>query len=109
MLKYIVKKLLMMIPMLFLISIIVYFSLNMTGIDPINFMVSPEVLSANKENVDALRESLGLNDPLIVQYFRWLGNCLQGDLGYSFDGTGAPGRPYHRTLHHGTHRSPRNR
>ncbi len=87
MLKYIVKKLLMMIPMLFLISIIVYFSLNMTGIDPINFMVSPEVLSANKENVDALRESLGLNDPLIVQYFRWLGNCLQGDLGYSFDGT----------------------
>ncbi|MGN0292521.1 MAG: ABC transporter permease [Lachnospiraceae bacterium] len=87
MLKYIVKKLLMMIPMLFLISIIVYFSLNLTGIDPINFMVSPEVLSANQDNVEALRESLGLNDPLIVQYFRWLGDCLHGNLGYSFDGT----------------------
>ena len=59
----------------------------MTGIDPINFMVSPEMLSSNKENVEALRESLGLNDPLIVQYFRWLGNCLKGDLGYSFDGS----------------------
>ncbi len=87
MLKFIVKKLLMMIPMLLLISFIVYFGLQLTGIDPINFMVSPEMLSANKENVEALRESLGLNDPLIVQYFRWLGNCLRGDLGYSFDGS----------------------
>ena len=87
MLKFIVKKLLMMIPMLLLISFIVYFGLQLTGIDPINFMVSPEMLSANKENVEALRESLGLNDPLIIQYFRWLGNCLHGDLGYSFDGS----------------------
>lgn len=87
MLKFIVKKLLMMIPMLLLISMIVYFGLQATGIDPINFMVSPETLSANADNVEALRESLGLNDPLIVQYFNWLCNCLKGDLGYSFDGT----------------------
>ena len=59
MLKFIIKKLLMMIPMLLLISFIVYFGLQTTGIDPINFMVSPEMLSANKENVEALRESLG--------------------------------------------------
>ena len=87
MLKFILKKLLMMIPMLLLISIIVFFGLQLTGVDPINFMVSPEMLSANAGNVEALRESLGLNDPLIVQYFRWLGNCLRGDLGYSFDGS----------------------
>ena len=49
MLKFIAKKLLMMIPMLLLISFIVYFGLQLTGIDPINFMVSPEMLSANKE------------------------------------------------------------
>ena len=72
-----------MIPMLLLISFIVYFGLQLTGIDPINFMVSPEMLSSNKENVEALRQSLGLNDPMIVQYFRWLGNCLHGDFGYS--------------------------
>ena len=87
MLKFIIKKLLMMIPMLLIISFIVYYGLQLTGIDPINFMVSPEMLSSNKENVEALRESLGLNDPLIVQYFRWLGNILHGDLGYSFDGS----------------------
>lgn len=87
MLKFILKKLLMMIPMLLVISIIVFFGLQATGIDPINFMVSPEVLSANADNVEALRESLGLNDPLIVQYFRWLGNLLHGDFGYAFDGT----------------------
>ena len=87
MLKFIIKKLLMMIPMLLIISFIVYYGLQLTGIDPINFMVSPEMLSANKENVEALRESLGLNDPLIVQYFRWLSNVLHGDLGYSFDGS----------------------
>lgn len=87
MLKFILKKLLFMIPMLLLISIIVFFGLHLTGIDPINFMVSPEMLSANADNVEALRESLGLNDPLIIQYFRWLGNCLRGDLGYSFSGS----------------------
>lgn len=87
MLKFMIKKLLMMIPMLLLISFIVYFGLQLTGIDPINFMVSPEMLSANKDNVEALRQSLGLNDPLIIQYFRWLGGVLRGDLGYSFDGS----------------------
>lgn len=87
MLKFILKKLLMIIPMLLLISMIVFFGLQMTGVDPINFMVSPETLSANANNVEALRESLGLNDPLIVQYFHWLGNCLHGDFGYSFDGS----------------------
>ncbi len=87
MVKYIGKKLLMMIPMLILISMIVFFGLQLTGVDPINFMVSPETLSANRDNVEALRESLGLNDPLIVQYFRWLTNCLRGDFGYSFNGS----------------------
>ncbi|MEG1380837.1 MAG: ABC transporter permease [Ruthenibacterium sp.] len=87
MLKFVLKKLLMMIPMLLLISAIVFFGLQLTGVDPINFMVSPEMLSANAGNVEALRESLGLNDPVIMQYFHWLGNCLRGDLGYSFDGS----------------------
>lgn len=87
MFKFIVKKLFFMIPMLLLISFIVFFGLQLTGIDPINFMVSPETLSANADNVEALRDSLGLNDPVIVQYGRWLGNCLKGDLGYSFSGS----------------------
>lgn len=87
MLKFILKKLVMMIPMLLVISMIVFFGIQLTGVDPVNFMVSPEMLSANAENVEALRESLGLNDPIIIQYFRWLGDCLTGNLGYSFDGS----------------------
>ena len=88
MLKFILKKLLLMIPMLLVISLIVFFGLQTTGIDPINFMLSPEQLSASPEVVEQLREELGLNDPLIVQYFNWLGNMLHGDFGYSItDGT----------------------
>ncbi|MCF2661567.1 ABC transporter permease [Pseudoflavonifractor phocaeensis] len=87
MLKYILKKLLMMIPMLLIISFIVYMGLRSTGVDPINFLVSPDVIAANPDNIEALRESLGLNDPLIVQYGRWLGDLLRGNLGYSLDGT----------------------
>lgn len=86
MLKFILKKLLMMIPMLLVISMVVYFGLRSTGIDPITFMVPPEVISQNPEMVEQLREELGLNDPIIVQYFRWLGDILQGDLGLTNKG-----------------------
>ena len=86
MLKFILKKLLMMIPMLLVISMVVYFGLRSTGIDPITFMVPPEVISQNPEMVEQLREELGLNDPIIVQYFRWLGGILQGDLGLTNKG-----------------------
>ncbi len=87
MFKYIVKKILLMIPMLLVISFIVYMGLRATGVDPINFLVSPDVIAANPENVEALRESLGLNDPLVIQYVHWLSNVLHGDLGYSLDGS----------------------
>lgn len=87
MFKYIIKKILMMIPMLLVISFLIYYGMRASGVDPINFMVTPETLSQNSGNVEALRESLGLNDPLIVQYVRWLGDILHGNLGYSFDGT----------------------
>lgn len=81
MLKFILKKLAMMIPMLLVISLVVFLGLRSTGIDPITFMVPPEVQSQSPEIVEQLREELGLNKPLIVQYFNWLGNILQGDLG----------------------------
>ena len=81
MLKFILKKLAMMIPMLLVISLVVFLGLRSTGIDPITFMVPPEVISQQPELVEQLREELGLNDPLIVQYFNWLGNLVQGDLG----------------------------
>lgn len=82
MLKFIGKKLLQMIPMLLLISFIVFAGLQLTGIDPINYMITPD-MAANAENLEKLRESLGLNDPFIVRYFNWIMDILKGDFGYS--------------------------
>lgn len=82
MLKFIVKKLAQMIPMMIVISILVFFALQLMPIDPINYMVSPDMAS-NMANVEALRQNLGLNDPVIVQYFRWIANLFHGNFGYS--------------------------
>lgn len=82
MLKYILKKLLQMIPMLLLISFLVFGALQMTGIDPVSYIATPD-MAANQENLDLLRERLGLNKPFIIRYFNWIGNILRGDFGYS--------------------------
>ena len=86
MLKFILKKMALMIPMLLIISLVVFLGLRSTDVDPITFMVSPEIQSQNPELVEQLREELGLNDGLMVQYVRWLGQILKGDLGYTFKG-----------------------
>lgn len=87
MLKFTIKKFLQMIPMLLLISFIVFGALQLTGVDPVSYMATPD-MAASAENMDLLREKLGLNDPFFVRYFRWLWDMLHGDFGYSIqDGT----------------------
>ena len=49
--------------------------------DPVQLMVNEQTTQAEK---DALREGLGLNDPVIVQFFRFVGNAVQGDFGVSY-------------------------
>lgn len=82
MFKYFIKKLLVIIPMLLVISLLVFFALELTPTDPVSYLASPD-MAANAANLDALRESLGLNDPIIVRYFRWIGEMIRGDFGYS--------------------------
>lgn len=86
--KYVLRKLLFMIPMLFIISILVFFGLQLMPVDPINYMISPD-MAVDTSQLNALRESLGLNDPLIVRYFRWVFQIIKGDFGYSIV-TGSP-------------------
>jgi peptide/nickel transport system permease protein len=87
MLIYFTKKLLAIIPMLLLISMIVFFAIQLSPIDPINYLASPD-MAANSANLAALRQHLGLNDPVYVRYFRWLFNIFKGNFGYSIvDGT----------------------
>ena len=82
MLKFIFKKLLQMIPMMLLISFLVFGALQLTGIDPVSYIATPD-MAANQENLDMLRERLGLNQPFLIRYFNWVWGILRGDFGYS--------------------------
>lgn len=84
MLKYTLKKLVGMIPMLIVITFIIYGLLALTPGDPISRMMDPEAMARlSPEQLQAMRESLGLNDPFIIRYFKWLLQILHGNFGYS--------------------------
>jgi peptide/nickel transport system permease protein len=68
------------IGVLFAISVIVFVGINLVG-DPVLLLVSPEATQADVEHA---RQVLGLDQPIIVQYWLFLGNVLHGDLGNSF-------------------------
>ncbi len=69
-----------MIPSLLLASIIVFSFIHFIPGDPVRVMLGDQ---ATPEQVETLRESMGLNRPLYLQYFRWLGGILKGDFGTS--------------------------
>lgn len=79
--KTVVRRFLIMIPQIILLSIIVFALAHFMPGDAFTGMIDPNVEAAQ---VEALREAAGLNDPLIQQYFRWVGNVFQGDFGRSF-------------------------
>ena len=79
--KYILKRLLMMIPVLLGVTFIVFFILALTPGDPAAMILGDQ---ASAEALELKREELGLNDPIIVRYFDYMGNLLQGDLGNSY-------------------------
>ncbi len=90
MLKYFLSRLLILIPMMLLISFIVFIGLELTPGDAVSAMFSADTISnMSTEELDALRDSLGLNDPMVVRYFRWVGNIVTGDFGVSYV-TGTP-------------------
>ena len=80
MLKYFLKRVLQMIPLLLALSLIVFFLIRLIPGDPVTAMLGPGV---PPDNVEFERQRLGLNDPLLVQYGRFLLNLLKGDLGKS--------------------------
>ena len=68
--------------MAFTISALIFFASRLSPIDPINAMVPPD-MAADSANLEQLREELGLNDHIILQYFTWLKNIATGEFGYS--------------------------
>ena len=88
MLKYMLRRILQMIPVLIIITIITFLFVNASG-DPTAMLLPPE---ATFEDREILREALGLNEPLYVQYWIFITNALHGDFGTSFRyGTSAKG------------------
>ncbi len=80
MVQLIGKRLIALVPLLFLVSLMVFSLVMLVPGDP---AVTIAGENATEAQIDATRERLGLNDPVVVQYGRWVGNALQGDLGES--------------------------
>ncbi|EGL18033.1 MULTISPECIES: ABC transporter permease [unclassified Paenibacillus] len=81
MLPYTIRRILIAVPVLFGITVINFFLINMAPGNPVDMLIDPTM---PKELLDARKELLGLNDPLWMQYAKWLGGLLHGELGYSF-------------------------
>lgn len=78
--RYILRRLIMLIPVLIGISIFVFLLIHLTPGDPALLMLGE---GAPKAQLEALRESMGLNDPLYVQYFNWVKKAVRLDFGRS--------------------------
>ena len=81
--KYIARRLIEAIPVVIGVSILVFMLLHLIPGDPAIAILGER---ATPENVDAMRERLGLNKPLYEQYFIWAGKMLRGDLGNTVRG-----------------------
>jgi peptide/nickel transport system permease protein len=78
--RYLARRLLLLVPVLVGVSIVIFGVLHLSPGDPAEIMLGSQ---ATKEDLAQLRESLGLNEPLPVQYVHWLGHVVRGDLGRS--------------------------
>lgn len=80
--KYVLRRLLIAIPTLLLISFVVFAILALAPGDPLaQFAVNPAIPAEVRENI---KRSLGLDQPWPVRYVKWITAAAQGDLGYSF-------------------------
>lgn len=78
------SRLLQIIVVLVGISFITFFLTYLSPGDPVENMYISMGQMPSEEIVEETREEMGLNDPFFTQYFRWLGNCMQGDFGTSY-------------------------
>ncbi|SFB87738.1 peptide/nickel transport system permease protein [Alkalibacterium subtropicum] len=80
--KTIIRRVLLMIPQILILSILIFIIADFMPGDPFTGMIDPNLDPAQ---LDAMREAYGLNDPLPVKYVRWMSNAFQGDFGRSFN------------------------
>lgn len=83
MVKYILTRLAQMIPVLIGVTFLTFLLLSFAPSDPVTMKYLNMGVSGDAQVMEAEREALGLNDPLLVRYVRWAKNALKGDFGQS--------------------------
>lgn len=81
---YIIKRVLQLIPILFAITFLSFAMMRLAGSDVVEQKMLNTGQVISETQLEMAREQLGLNSPFLVQYFRWLGNLLHGDMGFSY-------------------------
>jgi peptide/nickel transport system permease protein len=82
--QYVLRRLLLVIPLLLGITIITYALISLAPGDPITALINPEEMNVRSAaDIAALRAELGLNKPLPIRYLLWLKEAARGNLGYS--------------------------
>src|SRR5699024_6701851 len=81
MIKFIIRRLIISLPQVILLSILVFFIGSLMPGDALSGLIDPTI---PVEQIERLREQMGLNDPWYIQYKDWVVAMLQGDFGHSF-------------------------
>jgi len=81
--RYTIHRMAQMVPVLFFVTIVLFFVMRLLPGDPILVLAGDEAGSLDQETIELMRDQLGLNDPVFVQYFNWVSDAVQGDLGRS--------------------------
>jgi len=84
--RYLLRRILISLPILLGITVLCYFILSLTPGDAVSMLISPSLTTAD---IEIKRRALGLDQPAYVRYLRWLNELAHGNLGYSFS-SGAP-------------------
>lgn len=81
MIRHILKRIVLLIPVIIGVSLLIFFVLDLSPGDPARMALGD---MAPEESLNQWREERGLNDPFMVRYIRYMGNMLKGDLGKSY-------------------------
>jgi len=83
--QYIIRRVLLIIPTLFLVTVVVFLTVRLIPGDAMELMVTEQAQTVGGKEIDveAIREMLGMNIPAHIQYVQWIGGILHGDFGNS--------------------------
>ena len=81
---YALKRILQLIPILLAITFLSFAMMRLAGSDAVMQKMENTGVTLSQEAMDAARKELGLDQPFLTQYARWLGGVLRGDMGKSY-------------------------